>query len=109
MKINEKLVELLGIILGDGHLHTKHNLVTITGSLDDHSYYINTVIPLFRQIFSKDPTLRKRNDRNSYYLTLTNKNMMDYLTKKIGLKRGRKLNPNIPKFIFNDNHEHFIY
>lgn len=102
MEINEKTAELVGIILGDGHLHTKHNLVTITGSLGDRSYYIKTVIPLFQKIFFKDPKLKKRNDRKSYYIMMTNRGMMDYLTKIIGLKRGRKLNPSIPKFVFNN-------
>jgi hypothetical protein len=101
MKLNSEMVELLGIILGDGHLHTKQNSITIVGSLGDYNYYVNNVIPLFKKLFLSEPKLRRRNDRNSYYLTLTNKNVMNYLTQKMGLKRGKKLNPCVPKFIFN--------
>ena len=102
MKINEELAELIGIILGDGHMHTKHNLFTIVGSLEDYYYYQDYVMPLFEKISGKIPSIRKRNDRNAYYLMLTSKDLMSYLTNKIGMTRGSKINASIPKIIFSN-------
>jgi len=102
MKISTDIAEIVGIILGDGHLHSKNNLITIVGSLEDIHYYKNRVIPLFTKVFGKSPTLKRRNDRNAYYLMLYSKNVMDYLTKVIGLKRGSKVNASIPKIIYQN-------
>ena len=101
MEINEKIAELAGIILGDGHLHTKANMITIVGSLEDLEYYQKRVQMLFKIIFNKLATLRKRNDRNAYYLTLSSKKSMLFLTDVVGLKRGSKVNASIPKVIFS--------
>ena len=90
--MNEKTAEMVGIILGDGHLHNKSNLITIVGSLEDLDYYDKRVIPLMQNIFKKTPTLRRRNDRNAYYLMLYCKNSMDYLVNQIKMKRGAKTN-----------------
>ena len=101
MKINENIAELTGVILGDGHLHTKHNMITIVGSLEDLNYYQERVQRLFEKVFNKSATLRKRNDRNAYYLTLSSKKSMLFLTDVVGLKRGSKVNASIPKIIFS--------
>ncbi len=101
MKINLKVAEAIGIILGDGHLHTRNNLITITGSLENLSYYQRRVSPLFQEVFGKNPTLRKRNDRNAYYLMLNSKEGFNLLINKIGMKRGSKKDASIPQCIFS--------
>ncbi len=106
----ELLAELIGIILGDGNLHKKSNCITITGSLEDLHYYELIVIPLFQDLFSKIPKLRKRNDRNSYYLQLENKTIFDILLS-CGLRRGNKTeNASIPQFIISNKKliKHFL-
>ena len=62
MKNYQKLAELLGVILGDGHLDKNDNRVTITGSLEDFIYYKNHLIPLIKSLFNVDPKLRKRRE-----------------------------------------------
>ena len=102
MELNRKLSELTGVILGDGHLHKKSNCITIVGSLEDIYYYKNRVIPLFEELFNMKPKLRRRNDRNAYYLHLENKKVFEFLTKEVGLVRGNKTNAKIPRFVLND-------
>ena len=101
MESNQKLrlAELVGIILGDGNLHGKSNCITIVGSLEDVYYYKYHVIPLIRSLFNVDPKLRKRNDRNAFYIDFCSKETMNFLTKNIGLVRGNKINAQIPNMI----------
>ncbi|MCK4670354.1 MAG: hypothetical protein KAT43_04050 [Nanoarchaeota archaeon] len=102
MNVQEKLAECLGIILGDGHLHKKSNCITIVGSLEDLQYYKDNVIPLLKSLFTGNPKLRKRNDRNAYYIDFNSKEAMNHLTNKIGLVRGNKVNARIPTIITNN-------
>ena len=102
IKINQDIAELTGIILGDGHIHTKHNLITIVGSLEDLGYYKERVIPLFQKVFDKTVKIRKRNDRNAYYLLIYSKEIIDFFINCVGLKRGSKVKAFIPKIIFSD-------
>ncbi|MBR9692213.1 hypothetical protein GOV06_05515 [Candidatus Woesearchaeota archaeon] len=97
-QMSEDLAELIGIILGDGNLHKKYNLITIVGSLEDIHYYKNRVIPLIKSLFNINPKLRKRNDRNAYYIDFYSKDVMDFLVK-VGLKREHKKSAGIPKII----------
>jgi len=39
MKISKELAELIGVILGDGHVHKISDTIVVTGSLDDYEYY----------------------------------------------------------------------
>jgi len=102
MGINEKSAELIGVILGDGHIHTKSNLITITGSLEDLEYYQNRVTPLFESLFSQTPKLKRRRDRNSYYLMICSKEIFNFFVNSVGLRRGSKKNASIPKAIYSD-------
>jgi DNA-binding transcriptional regulator WhiA len=104
MKSNQKikLAELIGIILGDGHLHKKQNKITIVGSLEDFYYYRYYVVPLIKSLFDVNPKLRKRNDRNAYYIDFSSKKVMNFLSEECGMIRGNKVNAKIPRFIIND-------
>ncbi len=97
-----KLAELVGIILGDGHMHSTCNSLTIVGSLEDLNYYKQNVISLFYDLFGLKPTIRKRNSENAYYLQLENKEVFKFLMNDIGLIRGNKKNARIPKFILEN-------
>ena len=110
MKNYRKLAEFLGIILGDGNLNKKSNCITIVGSLEDFYYHKNHVVPLIKSLFDINPKLRKRNDRNAYYIDFNSKNTMNYLTKVVGLVRGNKVNAEIPKIIINNERliPHFL-
>ncbi|MDP3733965.1 MAG: LAGLIDADG family homing endonuclease [Nanoarchaeota archaeon] len=100
--MNENVAELVGIILGDGHLHTKQYLITIVGGLEDLNYYEKRVIPLFQSLFCKIPTLRKRNDSNAYYLMIYSKDIFNFLLNDIGMRRGIKKESSVPDIIFSD-------
>lgn len=102
MKNYQKLAELIGIIQGDGNLNKTSNCITIVGSLEEYGYFKNYVIPLIESLFDVEPKLRKRNDRNAFYIDLNSKEMMNYLTNKIGLVRGSKINAHIPMIIKNN-------
>jgi hypothetical protein len=78
----------------------KSNLITITGSLEDLYYYKKRIISLFKDDFGVTPSLKKRNDSNSYYLMIYSKGIMAFLTEKIRLKRESKVNASIPKIFF---------
>ena len=97
-----KLAELLGILLGDGNLNKNSNCITIVGSSEEKGYYEKHVIPLVKSLFNVNPKLRKRNDRNAFYLDINSKKMMDYLSKDIGLVRGNKVNATVPQIIKNN-------
>ena len=100
---NEQLAELLGIILGDGNLNKASNCITIVGSLEEIYYYKNHVIPLIKSLFNVNPKLRKRNDRNAFYIDFNSKDVMSYLSKDLGLIRGNKKYASIPRIIKNNS------
>lgn len=105
MQLNEEIAELCGAILGDGHVHTRENRITITGSLEDIHYYKKRIIPLFEKHFNVKATLRKRKDRNSYYFWIHNKNMFNFFLE-VGFSRGHKSKAGIPISI--KKHENLI-
>ena len=102
MEKQELLAEFVGILLGDGNLHKSSNCITIVGSLEDYEYFENRLIPLINQLFDISPSLKRRKDRNAYYVYFNSKKVMDYLTKEIGLVRGNKINAKIPNFVLED-------
>lgn len=102
MKIDWRVAEICGIILGDGHMHTTENRVTITGSLEDMHYYKNYVIPLFISSFRVNPSFKFIKNKNSCHMYINNKEMFKFLTDKLNMHRGNKINAHIPKLILNN-------
>lgn len=100
----KRLAEFVGIIQGDGNLHKKSNCITIVGSLEDFYYYTIHVIPLITRLFNINPKLRKRNDRNAFYIDFNSKSVITFLSEDIGLVRGNKKSSRIPDLI-NSNTE----
>ena len=86
-----EIAELLGILIGDGHLHKTENRLVISGSLDDFDYYVYYIIPLFDKLFNDFPKLIKNKYKHSYHLVIENKEIFDFFHKELQLKRGRKL------------------
>lgn len=112
IKIPEKdgnLAELIGIILGDGNLHSTQNRITITGSIEDQFYYNSRVVPLFNTLFHVIPRFSFRKDKNACDLVLEDKNIFNKITE-IGLVRGNKLNATIPSFLLDNEclMKHFL-
>ncbi len=99
--MDRTLAELSGIILGDGHIHTKHNLITIVGGLEDLEYYNKRVNPLFYELFNQKGKIRRRKDRNAYYLMIYSKSIFNVFLN-VGLSRGSKINAKVPEIILQD-------
>jgi len=102
MEINSEIAELCGVILGDGHLHNTENRITITGSIEDLSYYQGYLSLLFKKNFKLTPKLVKVKNKNSYRLILENKEVFKFFVNKLGLIRGKKNNISIPEIVFNN-------
>ena len=109
-KNNRELAEFLGIMLGDGNLNKSSNCITIVGSLEELDYYNHIVIPLIESLFEVKPKLRFRNDRNAVYIDFNSKQVMNYLSKEIGLVRGNKKFAHVPEIVKNrlENVPHFL-
>jgi len=90
--LNNKTVELAGLIAGDGYLHKSCNRIIVTGSLDDLYYYENYIIPIFIKSFNITPKLYKRKGKNAYDLQIENKNVFSFFVNELGMIRGSKKN-----------------
>ena len=93
MEENEDLAEMIGIILGDGHLYEKqgHYRLTISFSIEEKKY-IEYVKNLMQKIFQITPQYseRVRPGRSSARLRITRKKIVRTLISK-GLKAGDKV------------------
>lgn len=99
----QNIAELCGIILGDGSLHKTCNRITIIGSCEDKYYFLNRVVPLFKKTFGNvNLKLNKNKIKNSYNLTLENKEVFETFVKKFGMNRGSKNNVEMPSFIIRN-------
>lgn len=108
---NEKLAELFGIILGDGHLeiYKKGNkrcyALKIAGHMtEDYEYLAEYVSKLFEELFGEGGKIRKIPKMSEIFLTVYGKNLIKLLKGK-GLMPGNKKlnNQGIPKWIKNND------
>ncbi|MFW9990054.1 MAG: hypothetical protein ACFFC3_15515 [Candidatus Odinarchaeota archaeon] len=92
---NEKLAELISIILGDGdiYIRQKNNSYTLAISLNgiDEKLYVDYVKNLVCLVFHKNPYEHQRVNDKSILLTLLNKVIINSLIMK-GLVPGDKVN-----------------
>ena len=110
--LTPELAEIVGIILGDGHLeyNKKYSnnviyLVQVSGSSsEDIEYYKNEINPLFYKLFNtKFNIFFRRNDELD--VRLYSKAITTFI-KNLGVKSGRKVDNNgIPDIILNSNDE----
>lgn len=94
------LAEAIGIILGDGSINRFQVSISISALVDrEYADYIDI---LFRRLFKID-VARQRIRRNTIYLTLSSRNLVDYLNN-MGLKIGDKIRNklSIPKWILDN-------
>ncbi len=95
MKISNNLVELIGIIIGDGYVHKTSNKLIISGSLEDGMYYKYYVAKLLKNIFEITPKLYFQKNKHACYISLESKEAISKLLG-VGFSRGQK-NYKIPK------------
>lgn len=97
---NAILAELVGIILGDGHIHrfprTEHLVVTC-GS--DKAKYIKRIAGIVAKIFDKTPNVLRRNIRTAFDISL----YQCSISQRLGIPPGNKIKNNIgiPAWIKN--------
>lgn len=114
---NDKLAEMIGIILGDGHLHKKSELsykysaLIISLNQTDDPKYVSYVKNLMRDLFNQDPKLHMRKGTKGVDLRLYGDSLIDELIA-LGLETGDKVKNQVkvPTWIKKDNSwimEHF--
>ena len=96
-----KLAELIGILIGDGGIKNSQVIVTLNKETDKK--YVGHVTRLFRDLFHLKSTISKRENRNTYDIVVSSKNLIEYLIK-LGLKIGNKVKQqiDIPNWIKKD-------
>lgn len=97
-KKSSKLAELIGIILGDGHVgvyNRKKGQATYQLKIAGHSeldrdYMLNYVIPLIEELFGVKCSNYVSRDRKCIYVSVSSKQVINFLIKS-GMKPGNKL------------------
>ncbi len=110
MDIDWRLVELYGILVGDGYLHKTNYSIIVVCSSEEIYYLQNRVMPLFEKIFGKKPYFASRKDRNAYYIQVSSKEIMNHLIDIFSITRGAKNNYRINKIIMKNRYlaPHFL-
>jgi len=108
---DEKLAELVGIILGDGNIHSFKGkkstsyMVRIAGdSNTDREYLLGYVKPLCDYLFDLDSKIFKHRTHNELLVIINSKKVVEFLTS-IGMSTGNKIKNQvtIPNWIYKDN------
>lgn len=86
---NIKLAELVGVLLGDGHIDKNGQFTITLNSVADKKYSVY-VINLINSLFNYIPSLYKRKNSKAVIVCVTGKDITDYLVKS-GLKIGDKV------------------
>lgn len=107
-KESEDLAEIIGIILGDGHVgefkkgkKIRCYMVRIAGNaIDDKDYLTNYIPKLFEKVFNEKGSLHFSKKSKVGYFTLYGKNYIQFIKSK-GIQSGnkKKNNQNIPIWI----------
>ena len=105
---SEELAELIGIILGDGNIHSFINgnkkrtyMLRIAGDYKkDRTYLTEYVFDLCKDLFKIKPKIIIQKSQNGIYVVIHSKKLVLFLNR-IGLKSGNKIKNkvDIPKWI----------
>ena len=102
IEINEDLAELIGIILGDGHLSKSGNTLTITLNFAEEQNYVEYVKKLLRRILSIEPSIVELPDNKANQIRIYGKGIINAFVK-VGMKTGNKVKNQVgvPNWIKN--------
>ena len=97
---DEKLAEMIGIILGDGNLSKNGNTITITLNIVKEPKYVKYVRDLSKEIFKKKPKIQNLTNNEAIHLRINSREIIRVLTS-FGLKKGNKVKNQVgvPKWI----------
>jgi len=90
LDLNEYLAELVGIILGDGHLSKSGNTLTITLNFIDEDRYVEYVMDLITKVFNIKPSIVRLPNNKANQIRVYGKGIINAL-ENIGLKKGNKV------------------
>lgn len=109
IKLDEKLAEFVGAVLGDGHLESNKKKgvyhIRIAGDLiKDKDYHINHLKNLVREIFNLNSVEIKRPETNERFLDIYSKKLIEFFVS-MGIKPGNKIKnqSTIPVWIWKTN------
>jgi hypothetical protein len=93
LKKDGDLAELLGVVLGDGHIgkFPRTEVLRIAANAN-HTGFINRYAMLIEKIFGKQPYISKRTSTNCKNITIYQKN----ISKRLGIPSGARKNRHIP-------------
>ena len=95
------LYELIGLIIGDGHIiYDKKYVLEITGNADEDREYFNKVSDFIKKETGKTPQIRFHKDKRGKYIRLCfhNKEYIEFLIYKLGLVyKNKTFESEIPK------------
>lgn len=90
LDLSEALAELVGIILGDGHLSKSGNTLTITLNFIDEHRYVEYVIDLVTKVLNIIPSIVKLPNNKANQIRVYGKGIINAF-ENIGLKKGSKV------------------
>lgn len=98
-KRSSKLAEVMGILIGDGHLSKWQTVVTTNARTDSaHAVFIQGY---FKELFGTMSFLRERNDDNTISVVVSSRRLVGFINY-LGMPIGNKLKKGlaIPSWIF---------
>ena len=89
------IYELIGLIIGDGHISYKNKswYLELDGDIKDDRDYFQKIANFLFKITKRNPIIKIRKRKKGYSLELrfNNKKFVEYLIKKLNLKFGNKI------------------
>ena len=110
-KKDDNLAEIIGIILGDGHVSEfkkgkkiRCYMIRIAGNAETDKDYLTNYIPkLFEEVFNEKGSLHFSKKSKAGYFTIYGKNYIKFIKSMgIGVGNKKKNNQGIPKWIKNN-------
>ncbi len=103
---NKKLVELIGILLGDGSISRNRILITLNKNEIEYAKYISSI---FTELFSIVPKIKFRKKENTLDIFIFNKKLVKFFVKKVGLVLApKRQRVKVPMRYMNNRLEKFI-
>ncbi len=99
---NIQFAELVGLLLGDGHIDKNGQFTVTLNSIADKEYS-KYVIKLINLLFNYTPSISKKKNCNALTITLTGKDVIEFLILS-GMKLGDKVKQqvDVPDWIKSD-------
>lgn len=101
-KQSKELAEMLGILVGDGHLCTYQTTMTTNSITDiEHAKFVSG---LFKKLFKIEVPIQKNSGSNSVDVIVSSKKLADFLAL-MGMTKGNKIHNglHIPEWIMENN------